>query len=144
MFVFGSNTFNRLQRRPTGAVEEVVEQAQRERFWIGVFRFHHGSRPAAAPDLGIACSADLCQFKRMEVTVTKPIEEFIEQQLAKGYADANEVTRQAFLRWMDEEEFEADPPRLREKLDAARQGKFRPYHPQAYDALVASADETAR
>jgi Arc/MetJ-type ribon-helix-helix transcriptional regulator len=94
--------------------------------------------------LGIACSADLCQFKRMEVTVTKPIEEFIEQQLAKGYADANEVTRQAFLRWMDEEEFEADPPRLREKLDAARQGKFRPYNPQAYDALVASADETAR
>ena len=80
----------------------------------------------------------------MEVTVTKPIEEFIEQQLAKGYADANEVTRQAFLRWMEEEDFDADPPRLREKLDAARRGKFRPYNPQAYDALLASADESAR
>jgi Arc/MetJ-type ribon-helix-helix transcriptional regulator len=102
--------------------------------------------PAATPaaDLGIVSFANLCQFKRMEVTVTKPIEEFIEQQLAKGYSDANEVTRQAFLRWMEEEDFDADPPRLREKLDAARQGKFRPYHPQAYDALLASADETSR
>jgi Arc/MetJ-type ribon-helix-helix transcriptional regulator len=80
----------------------------------------------------------------MEVTVTKPIEEFIEQQLARGYANAGEVARQALLRWMEEEEFEADPPRLREKLDAARHGKFRPYDPQAYDALLASADETAR
>jgi Arc/MetJ-type ribon-helix-helix transcriptional regulator len=75
----------------------------------------------------------------MEVTVTKPIEEFIEQQLARGYADASEVTRQAFLRWMEEEGFEADPPRLREKLDAARQGKFRPYVPRTYDVLLASA-----
>lgn len=80
----------------------------------------------------------------MEVTVTKPIEEFIEQQLAKGYSDPGEVTRQAFLRWMEEEEFEADPPRLREKLDAARQGKFSPYNPKTYDALLASGDETAR
>lgn len=80
----------------------------------------------------------------MEVTVTKPIEEFIEQQLAKGYSDASEVTRQAFLRWMEQEDFDTDPPRLREKLDAARQGKFRPYDPQVYDALIASSDETSR
>lgn len=79
----------------------------------------------------------------MEITVTKPIEEFIERQLAKGYADASEVTRQAFLRWM-EEEFDAEPPRLQEKLEAARQGKFHPYDPQSYDALLASADETPR
>lgn len=79
----------------------------------------------------------------MEITVTKPIEEFIEQQVARGYVDASEVTRQAFLRWMEEEEFEADPPRLREKLDAARQGKFRRYDPQAYNALL-SSDEPAR
>ena len=64
--------------------------------------------------------------------MTKPIEEFIEQQLAKGYADAGEVTRQAFLRWMEEEELDADPPRLYEKLEAARQGKFRPYDPQSF------------
>ena len=80
----------------------------------------------------------------MEITVTKPIEEFIEQQLAKGYADASEVTRQAFLRWMEEEEFDTDPPRLREKLEAARQGKFRSHDPRSYDALLASADETPR
>ena len=76
----------------------------------------------------------------MEITVTKPIEEFIQQQLAKGYAYADEVARQAFLRWMEEEEFDAEPPRLREKLEAARQGKFRPYDPQSYDALLASRD----
>jgi Arc/MetJ-type ribon-helix-helix transcriptional regulator len=80
----------------------------------------------------------------MEVTVTKPIEEFIEQQLAKGYANPSEVARQALLRWMEEEEFDADPPRLREKLDAARQGKFRPYDPHAYDALLAASNESAR
>lgn len=80
----------------------------------------------------------------MEIMVTKPISEFIEQQLAKGYADASEVTRQAFLRWMEEEEFDAEPPRLREKIEAARQGKFRPYDPQSYDALLVSADETPR
>jgi Arc/MetJ-type ribon-helix-helix transcriptional regulator len=80
----------------------------------------------------------------MEITMTKPIEEFIARQVAKGYADASEVARQAFLRWMEQEEFDPEPPRLREKLTAARQGKFRPYNPQAYDALLASADEPSR
>ena len=80
----------------------------------------------------------------MEITVTKPIEEFIEQQLAKGYTDASEVTRQAFLRWMEAEEHDPESPRLREKLEAARRGKFRPYDAQTYDALLASADETSR
>lgn len=79
----------------------------------------------------------------MEITITKPIQEFIEQQLAKGYLDASEVTRQAFLRWM-EEDFDAELPWLEEKLEAARQGKFRPYDPRTYDALPASADETSR
>ena len=95
-------------------------------------------------ELCIVCLTGLCQFERMEITVTKPIEEFIEQQLAKGYADASDVTRQAFLRWMEEEEFDAEPPHLREKLEAARQGKFHPYDPQSYDALLAPADETPR
>ena len=66
------------------------------------------------------------------------------EQLARGYADAGEVARQALLRWMAEEEFEADPPRLREKLDAARQGKFRPYNPLACDALLAAAHAITR
>lgn len=80
----------------------------------------------------------------MEITVTKPIEEFIRRQLAKGYADANEVARQAFLRWMEEEEFEPNPPRLREKLESARGGQFHSYDPKSYDALLASSDEPSR
>jgi len=76
--------------------------------------------------------------------MTKPIEEFIARQLAKGYADASEVARQAFLLWMEEEEFELEPPRLKEKLTAAREGNFRAYNAQAYDALLASADEPSR
>ena len=80
----------------------------------------------------------------MEITVTKPIEAFIQQQLARGYADASEVARQAFLRWMEEEDFDAEPPRLQEKLEAARQGKFHPYDAQSYDTLIASADEPSR
>jgi Arc/MetJ-type ribon-helix-helix transcriptional regulator len=77
----------------------------------------------------------------MEITVTKPIEEFIKEQVAKGYADESEVARQAFLRWMADEEFDSEPPRLREKIEAARQGRFRPYDPDSYDALI-GADET--
>ena len=80
----------------------------------------------------------------MEITITKPINEFSEQKLSKGYADASEVARQAFLRWMEEEEFDAEPPGLREKLEAARQGKFHPYDPLSYDAVLASTDETPR
>ena len=80
----------------------------------------------------------------MEITVTKPIEEFIQQQLTKGYADASEVARQAFLRWMEEEEFAGDPPRLAEKLEEARQGTFRPHDPARYDALAASLHEAPR
>jgi Arc/MetJ-type ribon-helix-helix transcriptional regulator len=80
----------------------------------------------------------------MQITVTKPIEEFIREQLAKGYANESEVARQAFLRWMAEEEFDLDPPRLCEKVDAARQGQFRAYDPNSYDALIPSNDEPAR
>ena len=135
---------NHFQRRPARAVEVVVEQAQRQWFRVDGFSFHVAPHRGGSSDLRIVRSSGLCQFERMEITVTKPIEEFIGQQLAKGYADASEVTRQAFLRWMEEEEFDAEPPRLREKLEAARQGKFRPYDPQSYDALLASADETPR
>ena len=41
----------------------------------------------------------------MQITLTKPIEEFIRQQLDRGYADASEVARQAFLRWMEDGDF---------------------------------------
>ena len=133
-----------LQPRPPIAEEEVVEQRERQRFRVGGFRFHDLLHRAGTLDLRVVCSTGLCQFERMEITVTKPIEEFIEQQLARGYANASEVTRQAFLRWMEDEDFDAEPPRLREKIEAARQGKFRPYDPQSYDALLAPADATPR
>ena len=80
----------------------------------------------------------------MQFALTKPIEELIQQQLERGYADASEVARQAFLRWMEDEEFAPDPPRLREKLLAAHHGQFRPYKPEAYDSLSNSSDEAAR
>lgn len=80
----------------------------------------------------------------MEIVVTKPIEEFIQRQLAKGYSDPSEVVRQAFLRWMEEEEFDADPPCLEEKIKAARTGQFQTYNSQAYDSLLSPQDETAR
>ena len=79
----------------------------------------------------------------MEITVTKPIEKFIARQLARGYANADEVARQAFLRWMEDEEGDPEPPRLPEKLAAARQGKFHAYDPRAYDALLSPADESS-
>jgi len=80
----------------------------------------------------------------MEITVTKPIEEFINRQLTKGYADASEVARQALLRWMEEEEFDADPPRLPEKLAEAREGQFRPYDPKRYEARETLGHEASR
>ena len=85
----------------------------------------------------------MCQFNYMQITVTKPIEEFIQRQLARGYTDASEVARQAFLRWMETEECDVDPPRLAEKLAAARHGGFRPHDPARYDALAASPHEAA-
>jgi putative addiction module CopG family antidote len=80
----------------------------------------------------------------MQVTLTKPIEDFIHRQLSKGYPDVSEVMRQAFLRWMEEEEVEADPPHLREKLAAAHDGTFRPYKPELYDSLITAPDEGTR
>ena len=77
----------------------------------------------------------------MQITVTKPIEEFISRQVEKGYADASEVARQAFLRWMEEEDFDADPPGVREKLDEARAGKFRTFNSQSYTSMIGESDE---
>lgn len=74
----------------------------------------------------------------MEVTVTKPIEDFIERQIAKGYGDASEVTRQAFLRWMDDEDVHPEPPQAREKIQDALNGSFQSHDPKKYDALIAS------
>jgi hypothetical protein len=45
---------------------------------------------------------------------------------------------------MVEEEFDGDPPGLADKLEAARQGAFRPHEPARYDALAASLHEAPR
>jgi Arc/MetJ-type ribon-helix-helix transcriptional regulator len=59
----------------------------------------------------------------MKFELTKPIERFIERQLRRGYSDPSEVARQAFLRWMHEED--QLPPRVQEKLDQAAAGRFK-------------------
>lgn len=45
---------------------------------------------------------------------------------------------------MEEGEFDLDPPQLEEKLAAVRQGAFRPFDPQRYEALILSQDEASR
>src|SRR5690348_15112678 len=62
----------------------------------------HGRGQGRPGHLIIVWTGVLWQLALMEIKVTKPIEEFIERQVAKGYADANEVARQALLRWMEE------------------------------------------
>ena len=39
----------------------------------------------------------------MTVTLTPPIEAFIQRQLSPGYKDPDEVARQALLRWMSDD-----------------------------------------
>jgi Arc/MetJ-type ribon-helix-helix transcriptional regulator len=114
-----------LQCRTPRTVKVVVEEREGERV--------HSENQVVGPSA-------MCQLLQMEITVTKPIEDFIKDQLAKGYANESEVARQAFLRWMAEEEFDAEPPRLREKLEAARRSKFRPYDPSSYDARFGIRD----
>lgn len=60
----------------------------------------------------------------MELTLTGPIEAFIQRQVAQGYKDADEVARQAFLRWMSEES--EMPPHVQTRLDEAAAGRFIP------------------
>jgi Arc/MetJ-type ribon-helix-helix transcriptional regulator len=59
----------------------------------------------------------------MEITVTGPMEAFIQRQIAEGYRDGEEVARQALLRWMADEG--DTPPRIQERLDEAAKGRFK-------------------
>ena len=60
----------------------------------------------------------------MQVTLTQPIEAFIDRQIGQGYKDREEVTRQALLRWMAEEN--DTPPHIQQRLDEAATGRFHP------------------
>jgi Arc/MetJ-type ribon-helix-helix transcriptional regulator len=59
---------------------------------------------------------------QMEVSLTSPMESFIQRQIAQGYRDGEEVTRQALLRWMSEEG--ETPPHIQVRLDEAAAGRF--------------------
>ena len=65
----------------------------------------------------------------MEVTLTKPTEEFVQQQIAKGFQNASVVLEVACNRWMMEEDerYETDEWRqyVREKIAEAERGSFR-------------------
>lgn len=58
----------------------------------------------------------------MQLTLTGPIEAFIQRQIAQGYRDSEEVARQALLRWMSEES--DTPPLIQSRLDEAARGRF--------------------
>lgn len=130
VFVGGPQTVENLESSTPFAIEEIINERERERVHPAYFR--------------VARSGLLCQLKAVKITLTKPIEDFIKQQLAKGYSDPGEVARQALLRWMEDEAGEEQLPRLHEKIAEARQGPFRPFDPQRYDALVDSSHEAAR
>lgn len=73
----------------------------------------------------------------MELTLTGPIEDFIQRQLVHGYKDTDEVVRQAFLRWMAEE---ADtPPHIQSRLDEASKGRFMAGDRSNIERIIASA-----
>ncbi len=72
----------------------------------------------------------------MQITLTGPIEAFVQRQIAQGYRDGEEVARQALLRWMAEE---ADtPPCIQERLDEAARGSFKPGDRANIERIIAS------
>lgn len=73
----------------------------------------------------------------MQLTLTRPIEAFIERQLAQGYRDAEEVARQALLRWMAEDS--DTPPGIETKLQEASQGRFVQGDRSAIERIIAAA-----
>ncbi len=68
----------------------------------------------------------------MQLTLTGPIETFIQRQIAQGYKDGEEVTRQALLRWMAEES--DTPPHIQARLDDAVPGDR-----SSIDRIIAAA-----
>lgn len=73
----------------------------------------------------------------MQLTLTGPIEAFIQRQIAQGYKDGEEVTRQALLRWMAEES--DTPPQIQSRLDEAASGRFIPGDRSNIERIIAAA-----
>ena len=63
------------------------------------------------------------------INVSKPIEEFIQRKVAAGYPNVDEVARQAFLRWMENDDesahIDARPPGIDEKMREAARSPLR-------------------
>ena len=73
----------------------------------------------------------------MQLTLTGPIESFIQRQIGQGYKDGEEVARQALLRWMADE---ADtPPLIQARLDEAAAGRFVPGNRDSIERIIATA-----
>ena len=75
-------------------------------------------------------------FKVMEITVTSPMQAFIQRQISHGYRDAEEVARQALLRWMSEED--DTPPHIQNRLDEAANSSFNAGDRGNIDRIIAS------
>ena len=72
----------------------------------------------------------------MQLSLTGPIEAFIQRQVAQGYKDADEVARQAFLRWMSEES--DSPPNIQTRLNEAATGRFVPGDRSNIERIIAA------
>jgi Arc/MetJ-type ribon-helix-helix transcriptional regulator len=72
----------------------------------------------------------------MQITLTLPIEAFIERQISQGYKDSAEVARQALLRWMAEES--DAPPHIQARLDEAANGRFTPGDRSNIERIIAT------
>jgi Arc/MetJ-type ribon-helix-helix transcriptional regulator len=73
----------------------------------------------------------------MELALTRPIEAFIDRQIRLGYANGEEVARQALLRWMAEES--DTPPHIQARLDEAAAGRFLPGDRGNIQRIIATA-----
>ncbi len=73
----------------------------------------------------------------MQLTLTGPIEAFIQRQIAQGYKDSEEVTRQALLRWMSDES--DTPPHIQSRLDEAAAGRFLSGDRSSIERIIATA-----
>jgi len=64
------------------------------------------------------------------------MEAFIRRQISRGYRDAEEVAREALLRWMLEEH--DTPPHIQDRLDEAANSSFKAGDRSNIDRIIAS------
>ena len=76
------------------------------------------------------------------ISVSRPIEEFIQRKVAAGYPNADEVARQAFLRLMENDDesahLDSRPPGIDEKIREAARSPLRPVDEGDIERILAS------